>query len=55
MLPKVKNCPDCGEEMLYNNHYHMFECECGETWNYGLQRLAPLSQWQEEYDSEDDY
>jgi transposase-like protein len=53
-MPKMKNCPNCNEEMFYNNRYHMFECnDCEKTYNYSLQELAPLSEWKDEYDNED--
>lgn len=53
MMPKIKECPSCNEPMVYNNAYHMFQCDCGKTYNYALQELAPLSQWKDEYDNED--
>lgn len=53
-MNKSKPCPNCQNEMWYNSHYHMFECdECQKTYNYGLQELAPLAQWKDEYDNED--
>lgn len=54
--PIIKKCPNCKEEMWYDRIYNCFECpnlKCGKTFNYMLQELAPKSQWQEEYDSED--
>ncbi|MFL6470190.1 MAG: hypothetical protein ACJ71H_04990 [Nitrososphaeraceae archaeon] len=53
-MPKMKKCPNCNKEMFYNSHYHMFECDnCEKTYNANLQELAPLEQWQDEYDNED--
>ena len=53
---KTMKCT-CGEEMLYNNHYHCYECHsCGKCYNALGNELAPLEQWRDEYDSEpDDY
>lgn len=49
----MKTC-DCGTEMLYNTHYHFYECSnCGKCYNAVGQPLAPLSQWKDEYDEED--
>lgn len=53
-MAEFKNCPSCKTIMIYNNHYHCFECgKCKKTYNYGLQELRPINEWKEEYDSED--
>lgn len=49
---KTMKCT-CGEEMIYDNHYHCYECSCGKTYNAVGNELAPRKQWQEEYDNED--
>lgn len=48
----IKKCK-CGKEMEYDKYYHCYECDCGKCYNAFGNELAPKSQWQEEYDSED--
>jgi ssDNA-binding Zn-finger/Zn-ribbon topoisomerase 1 len=50
---KMKTC-DCGTKMLYNMHYHFYECSnCEKCYNAAGQPLAPLADWKSEYDEGD--
>lgn len=49
---KTMKCT-CGKEMLYNYHYHCFECDCGKCYNAFGQELLPIDDWKEEFDEED--
>lgn len=47
-------CKNCRKEIEYGYNYHCFECEnCGKTYNISGSELAPVSDWKDEYDSED--
>lgn len=53
MNVRTMKCKECGEEIFYNYHYECFECDCGACYNGAGGELAPISQWKDEYDSED--
>lgn len=50
----IKPCKNCKTDMVYNNHYHCYECHnCGKTYNGAMQELRPIEDWKDEYDNED--
>lgn len=49
---KTMTC-ECGNEIVYNNHYQCYSCHCGNCYNAVGNALAPLEEWANEYDSED--
>ncbi|WP_418202177.1 DUF7695 domain-containing protein [Bacillus safensis] len=54
-MMKTMKCKKCNQVMYYNYNYECFTCKCGSTYNGGGQELAPLSDWKDEWDSEEDY
>lgn len=53
---KIEKCKDCGTEMMYNYHYHCYQCgNCEATYNVNMQRLRKIEEWKDEYDYEDYY
>lgn len=52
---RTLECKNCKNEMTYNTHYQCYTCHCGKTYNAVGQELAPLEDWKDEYDAEDDY
>lgn len=52
-MTKTMECT-CGKTITYNSHYHCYECSCGKTYNAVGNELAPRTQWQDEYDSDNE-
>lgn len=52
---KTMECKSCKETMVYNNHYHCYQCDrCNKTYNAIGNELAPLSTWKSSYDHDDE-
>lgn len=47
--PKTMTC-DCKRTLHYDGYYHCYECDCGNCYNAAGQALAPIADWQSEYD-----
>lgn len=51
---KMLTCK-CGQTLPYNHYYHCYNCSCGKCYNAAGSELAPLDEWREEYDQEEEY
>ncbi|MCP6429384.1 hypothetical protein NL523_29135, partial [Klebsiella pneumoniae] len=49
-------CKNCGKMIGYNYSYQCYDCEyCDSVYNVLGNELAPIDQWRDEYDADDDY